>query len=69
MANKPTYKHWVSKNTMDGYYHMFKSFKVYWAYRLSIAMQLDKQGQVTDINSKFGRPNVIKHSNYTTRYE
>lgn len=69
MANKETYRHWVSKGLMDSYYHTFKSFKVYWAYRYYIAKQLDKEGQVIDINSKFGRPNTIKYSNHASKYE
>lgn len=69
MGNKPTCRHWVSKGITDGHYHVFKSFKVYWAYRWLIAEELDKMGHVIDINSKFGRPNIIKFSNYASRYE
>lgn len=47
---KPTWKHWIEdfsrplKDTYWGKYYHFKSFKVYWAYRWSIAERLDFDG-------------------------
>lgn len=38
MSNKQTYRHYISNekniNGYWGYYYEFKTFKVYWAYRL-----------------------------------
>jgi hypothetical protein len=70
MPIKNTYRHWVSKNIMDGYYHTFKSFKVYLAYRWYIAKQLDAKGFIMGtVNPLYATEKDIVYTNYAAKYE
>ena len=67
LNDKLTYKLWVNKtgNNFGGSYYIFKTFKVYWAYRWYKAMELDNKGFVRKLQ---GLLDSIVHTNYADRY-
>ena len=66
---KSTYRYWVNKegNHLTGNYYDFKCFKVYWAYRWSIAEKIDYHTSITPVKKQYGM--VIEPTNYSKQYK
>lgn len=56
------------QNTYHSYRYEFKSFRVYWAYRWSIAEELDKRGSRTELVAGSGMY-TTEYTNYSTKYK
>jgi len=58
---KHTWKYWV-----NGKYYFFKTWKVYWAYRWSVAEGIDKNGVLDGTDRTCTK---IIYTNYSNRYK
>lgn len=65
---KLTWRYWVNKEgkPMSGAYYVFRSWKVYWAYRWYQAVGIDKYTAVTPVKKQWG--NVIEPTKYADKY-
>ena len=65
--NKHTWRHWINGR---GYYHIFKSLKVYTAYCWHISEWLDNQGSLDPTDRDCTRRVETNYSSrYTNRYK
>jgi len=64
-SNQWTYKYWVIGEN----YHYFGNFRVYWAYRWSVAEKLDAKGFVSgSVDPRDATEKDIIHPNYAKSY-